>query len=159
MSRVRLFEEIRREHREGASIRGLADTHGVHRRTVRQAIEDAVPPPRKMPQRDAPVLGPWKDTIRSWLEADLDVPRKQRHTARRVWERLIAEHGAQVGESTVRRFVAQVKAELVKTPTVAVPQTHRLGAEAEVDFGEFHAWLDGEWTRLWLFVMRLSASG
>jgi transposase len=76
-----------------------------------------------------------------------------------VWERLVAEHGVQVGESTVRRFVAEVKAELVKTPMVAVPQTHELGAEAEVDFGEFYAWLAGEWTRLWLFVMRLSASG
>ncbi len=159
MSRVKLFEEIRRERRDGASIRGLADTHGVHRRTVRQAIEDAVPPPRKTPQRDAGVLGPWKDTIRGWLTDDLEVPRKQRHTARRVWERLVSEHGAQVGESTVRRYVALVKADLVKTPMVAVPQTHRLGEEAEVDFGEFYAWLDGEWTRLWMFVMRLSASG
>jgi len=42
---------------------------------------------------------------------------------------------------------------------VAVPQIHDLGAEAEVDFGEFYGWLDGEWTRLWMFVMRLSASG
>jgi transposase len=159
MSRVKLFEEIRRERRDGASIRGLADAHGVHRRTVRQAITDAVPPLRKTPQRDAPVLGPWKDTIRGWLEADLEVPKKQRHTARRVWERLVGEHGVQVGESTVRRFVAQVKAELVKVPMVAVPQTHGLGEEAEVDFGEFYAWLAGEWTRLWLFVMRLSASG
>jgi len=114
---------------------------------------------RKTPQRAAPVLGPWKDTICSWLEADLGVPRKQRHTAHRVWERLVSEYGAQVGESTVRRFVAQVKADLVKTPLAAVPQTHGLGEEAEVDFGEFYAWLDGEWTRLWLFVMRLSASG
>ena len=39
------------------------------------------------------------------------------------------------------------------------PQTDELGAEAEVDFGEFCAWFDGVWTRLWLFVMRLSASG
>lgn len=159
MSRVKLFEEIRRERREGASIRGLADVYGVHRRTVRQAIDDAVPPPRKTPQRDAPVLGPWRDTIRGWLVADLKVPRKQRHTARRVWERLVGEHGVQIGESTVRRFVAEVKAELVKAPMVAVPQSHRLGAEAEADFGEFYAWLDGTWTRLWLFVMRLSASG
>jgi len=159
MSRVKLFETIRREHREGASIRGLSDTHGVHRRTVRQAIEDAVPPPRKAPHRDAGVLGPWKDTIRGWLTDDLEVPRKQRHTARRVWERLVSEYDARVGESTVRRYVAQVKAELVKTPQVAVPQTHELGAEAEVDFGEFHVWLDGEQIRLWLFVMRLSGSG
>ena len=159
MSRVKLFEEIRGEHCDGASIRGLADDHQVHRRTVRQAINDAVPPPRKTPQRDAPVLGPWKDIIRGWLTDDLKVPRKQRHTAHRVWERLVSEHGAQVGESTVRRYVAQVKKDLVGTPLVAVPQTHGLGEEAEVDFGEFYAWLDGVWTRLWLFVMRLSASG
>jgi transposase/predicted nucleic acid-binding protein len=159
MSRVKLFEEIRRERREGASIRGLADTHGVHRRTVRQAIDDAVPPPRKTPEREAPVLGPWKDIVVGWLTDDLEVSRKQRHTAHRVWERLVGEHGAQVGESTVRRFVAQVKTELAKTPMVAVPQTHGLGEEAEVDFGEFSAWLDGEQIRLWLFVMRLSASG
>ena len=159
MSRVKLFETIRRERRDGASIRGLADDHRVHRRTVRQAIDAAVPPPRKTPGRDAPVLGPFKDIIVGWLTDDLDVPRKQRHTAHRVWERLVAEHGAQVGESTVRRFVAQVKKDLVGTPQVAVPQTHKLGAEAEVDFGEFYAWLDGVWTRLWLFVMRLSGSG
>ncbi len=120
MSRVQLFEAIRREHREGASIRGLADAHGVHRRTVRQAIEDATPPPRKTPERDAPVLGPWKGMIRSWLETDRGVPRKQRHTAHRVWERLVSEYGVQVGESTVRRYVALVKAELAETPMVAV---------------------------------------
>jgi transposase len=159
MSRVKLFETIRREHRDGASIRVLADDHQVHRRTVRQAINDAVPPPRKTPERDAPVLGPFKDIIWGWLTDDLKVPRKQRHTAHRVWERLVCEHGAQVGESTVRRYVARVKRDLVKTPLVAVPQTHELGAEAEVDFGEFYAWLDGEQIRLWLFVMRLSASG
>ena len=96
MSRVALFEKIRRGRRQGASIRGLADTHGVHRRTVRQAIAGAMPPERKTPVRDAAVLGPWKDTIRGWLRADLEVPRKQRHTARRVWERLVSEHDPEV---------------------------------------------------------------
>jgi hypothetical protein len=75
---------------------------------VRQAINDAVPPPRKTPERDARVLGPFKDIIVGWLTDDLEAPRKQRHTAHRVWERLIVEHGAQVGESMVRRFVARV---------------------------------------------------
>ncbi|MCP4308839.1 MAG: IS21 family transposase [bacterium] len=161
MLRVELFERIRRDRREDASIRELSVKYGVHRRTVRQAIDDAVPPVRKTPVRDAPVLGPWKETIRGWLEVDLSVPRKQRHTARRVWERLVAEYGVQVGESTVRRFVADTKAELVAGSLLVamVPQTHQLGAEAEVDFGEFHVWLCGEWTRLWLFVMRLSGSG
>ncbi len=70
------------------------------------------------------------------------------------------EEGARIGESTVRRHVAVVKAELVAgSAKVAVPQTHELGAEGEVDFGEFYAWLEGTWTRLWMFVMRLSASG
>lgn len=160
MSRVELFEKIRRDHREGASIRELADRHHVHRRTVRQAIASAVPPVRKTPERGAAVLGPWAETIRGWLTEDLGVPAKQRHTARRVWERLVSEHGAVVGESTVRRYVREVKAELAAASwKVAVPQTHGLGEEAEVDFGEFYGWLDGTWTRLWMFVMRLSASG
>lgn len=65
-----------------------------------------------------------------------------------------------VGESTVRRYVREVKAELAAAGwKVAVPQTHGLGEEAETDFGEFYGWLAGDWTRLWLFVMRLSASG
>ena len=161
MSRVELFERIRREHRdEGVSIRALAERHRVHRRTVRQALENAVPPARKPPERQAPALGAHEATIRGWLEADQAAPRKQRHTARRVWQRLRDERGAEVAESTVRAFVAQVKAELTgRTCGVTIGQEHAPGEEAEVDFGEFQAWLDGTLLRLWLFVMRLSHSG
>jgi len=161
MSRVELFERIRKDSRaEGLSIRALASRHGVHRRTVREALASATPPQRKVPVRVSPVLGPYTTLIRAWLVADRDVPRKQRHTARRVWQRLVAEYGAQVAESTVRAYVAQVHFELDNTlRIVTVPQTHGPGEEAEVDFGEFHAWVAGVFVRLWMFCMRLSHSG
>ena len=109
-SRVELFERIRRDRREeGLSVRALAARHRVHRRAVRQALDDAVPPPRRTPGRECPALGAHKATIRGWLEEDRGAPRKQRHTARRVWQRLVDEHGARVSESTVRAFVAEVR--------------------------------------------------
>jgi len=97
-SRVELFEAIRRDRRiEELSIRELAAKHAVHRRTVRQALENAMPSPRKAyGRRSRPAMDPWGEVIDSWLLGDRDVPRKQRHTARRVWQRLVAEHGASV---------------------------------------------------------------
>lgn len=155
------FERIRRDHRdEGLSIRALADKHRVHRRTVRQALASSVPPPRKVPEREAPALGPYREIVRTWLRDDIKVPRKQRHTARRVWQRLRDEHGAEIAESTVRAFVAEARAELTNDGgSVTVPQLHDPGAEAEVDFGEFKAWVDGTLVKLWMFCLRLSASG
>ena len=161
-SKVELFEQIRRDRRvEELSIRELAERHRVHRRTVRQALSSAVPPPRReYPARARPAIEPWVEVIDGWLVADREVPRKQRHTARRVWQRLVAEHGASLAEVTVSRYVAKRRVELgLDRVEVAVPQTHLPGAEAEVDFGEFYATVAGVWTKLWMFVMRLSHSG
>jgi transposase len=161
MKRVELYEKIRKASRdEGLGVRALAARFHVHRRVVRQALVSATPPARKVPVRTAPALGPWQGLVRQWLEEDRTAPRKQRHTAHRVWVRLTGEHGAQVAESTVRAFVAQVHAELDnRIAEVTVPQTHLLGAEAEVDFGLFSAYIDGALEPLWMFCMRLSASG
>ncbi|MBW0134986.1 IS21 family transposase [Pseudonocardia abyssalis] len=161
-SRVELFERIRRERRlEDVSIRELADRYQVHRRTVRQALEDAVPPPRKAyPPRPRPAIDPWTKVIDGWLLADRDAPRKQRHTARRIWQRLVAEHGATCSEVSVSRYVGTRRVELgLVRVEVSIPQTHPPGAEAEVDFGEFHAVLGGVAVKCWMFVMRLSNSG
>jgi hypothetical protein len=87
-SRVETFEQIRRDRdRDGLSIRALAARHGVHRRAVREALASSLPSPRKRPEgRPAPKLGEYRELIDEWLIADLDAPRKQRHTAHRVWE-------------------------------------------------------------------------
>jgi len=161
-SRVELFEKIRRDRRlEGLSIRELADRHGTHRRTVRQALADAVPPPRKVyPARSRPAIDEWAAVIDAWLIADRQAPRKQRHTARRIWQRLVAEHQATCAEVTVSRYVARRRVELgLDHQEVSVPQTHEAGAEAEVDFGEFYATIAGLVVKCWMFVMRLSHSG
>ena len=159
---MELFEQMRRSRaREGLSIRELSRRFGVHRRDVRAALVSAVPAPRKpSPPREAPALGLWKQVIDGWLEADRSAPRKQRHTARRVWERLVDEHQANVAESTVRRYVGEVRRRQVfPVMDVMVPQRHPLGEEAEVDFGDISVYIDGILTVVHLFVMRLSASG
>ena len=82
-----------------------ASAHGT-------ALQSALPPQRKQASRAAPKLGPYVEIIREWLVADLSAPRKQRHTARRVWERLVDEYGATVAEATVRACVARLRREL-----------------------------------------------
>ena len=161
-SKVELFEEIRKTAagKDSPSVRELSRTFGVHRRMVRQALDSALLPPRKVTPRPSPSLGPWKDTIDGWLAADELVSKKQRHTARRVFQRLVEEHDAEVSESTVRRYVgSRKKTRSLSLPDVCIPQTHLLGDEAEVDFGQVRFLLDGTLIDAWMFVMRLSASG
>ncbi|GGO91611.1 transposase [Nocardioides phosphati] len=165
VNRVEVFAAIRRDARvEGMSIRALAEKHGVHRRTVRQALEGAEPPPRKTPVRMSPRLAPFKSAIDEMLTCDLDAPRKQRHTARRVHVRLIEEHAAtNLSYSTVRDYVrvrrAQIDLAAGRRNEVMVPQEHAPAAEAEVDFGEVYVILAGVKTKCRMFTFRLSYSG
>ena len=166
-SRVELFAAIRWDYqREGLGVRALARKYDVHRRTVRQAIGSPLPPDRKKPVRPAPVREAVAGWIDEMLREDLGAPRKQRHTARRVFERLRDEHDAQVSYSTVAKYVQRRRAGIAAAARAEdggadgfVPQAKEPGAEAEVDFGDVLVELAGHLARCYLFAYRLSFAG
>lgn len=161
MLRVELYQSIREAvNKQGLSIRAAAKEFKVHRRDVRRALVFGVPQERKVSVKVRPKLGQYEATVRGWLTEDLSVPRKQHHTATRIWQRLVDELEAEVSVSAVRVMVRELKAEIVAPPATAmVPQVHVLGEYAEVDFGDVFVDLAGERVRAKMFAMRLSASG
>src|SRR5437868_3221753 len=108
---VELFESIRREYQFGVgTIQGVARKFGVHRRMVREALADAVPKQREIIERMRPKLEPAVAFIDAVLESDLRAPRKQRHTAHRIYKPLLAEKpDIQVSEATVRAYDAEAE--------------------------------------------------
>ena len=161
-ARVELFEQLRQEHEFGVgTIAGVAAKFGVHRRMVRQAIAGALPPRHRYPARVKPKLDAVAAFIDQVLDEDRRAPRKQRHTARRIYRCILTEFpDAAVAESTVRNHVRNRKRAmgLVQRETF-VPQSYVLGHEAQVDWYEAWADLGGERTRMQVFAMRSMASG
>ena len=129
------------------------------RKTVRKLLGEFQSPTYTLKgPRPRPVTGPYLEVIRAWLVEDLQAPRKQRHTARRVYDRLVAERGFKGSESIIRKVVAEIKKEIAPKkgflPLEAAP-----GEQAQVDWGEAVVRLGGEERRVHLFCMRLRHSG
>jgi len=141
-SRVELYASIRRDLLAGMSSREVQRTHHVTWRTVKAAEESAWPAAKAAYPERGSKLDPFKPVIEEMLVADLKAPRKQRHTATRVFDRLSDEHHLlDVSYDTVRAYVAKRRPEIRAEhghgdPDVFVPQTHLPGREGEVDFGE-----------------------
>jgi len=159
---VELYEQIRREYEHGSgTIREVSRKLGVHRREVRKALSSAIPAARKVPEREHPKLGSAIPFINAILEADRKAPRKQRHTAHRMWMRLRREMPeVAVAESTIRRYVRSRKAAMgLLGHEIFVPQSYQLGGEAQVDWYEGWVQFDGVSRRMYVFCMRSMASG
>jgi hypothetical protein len=105
-ARTALFTAIRRDAGNGMSRRALADRHGVHRRTVLQALQSPVPAPRKpLPPRKS-WLEPFKDLIRDMIQADPDGQR----TVTSIMRALATDHNMTgISYPTVRTYVASLR--------------------------------------------------
>ncbi|MFI8370929.1 IS21 family transposase [Streptomyces sp. NPDC085466] len=168
MQRVELFERIRRDRRlENASVRELARRYAVHRLVVRQALDSALAPQRKEPVMRRSALDPAKGWIDEMLRSDLTAPPKQRHTNKRILDRLRDEYGfTAVAYTTLNDYLRvrrpQIREEADRARMMhegMVPQFHRPGEEAEVDFAEVWVRVDGKPMQCQLFTLRLSYSG
>lgn len=131
---MELYGRVRRAVRvEGRSQRAVAREFGLSRDTVRKMLQYAVPPgyQRQQPIK-RPKLGPWQGVIDAILEDDKQRPAKQRHTAKRIFDRLREEHQFTGGYTIVKDYV---RSELLRSREMFIPLTHVPG-EAQADFGE-----------------------
>ncbi|KJR49187.1 Mobile element protein [Desulfosporosinus sp. I2] len=148
-------EYIRKKHYiEGWSIRKISRNFEISRQTVRKALKDSNIPQYKLSkEKRSPVLEPYKEIIREWLKQDQSAPPKQRHTAKRIYDRLIHEYDFTGGESTVRIFVRKEKNGHVE---MFIPFTADWGEQAQVDWGRAKVYIGGKLTEVSL--LRISAT-
>ncbi|MCH8098776.1 MAG: transposase, partial [Proteobacteria bacterium] len=142
-------------HVEGMSIREAARVFGLHRETVTKMLRFSVPPGyrRNEPVR-RPKLGAFTGVIDRILEEDRSAPRKQRHTAKRIFERLRDEHGFEGGHTIVKDYVRERR---LRSREVFVPLVHDPG-HAQVDFGEAKVVVAGVACKAHFFAMDLPHS-
>jgi transposase len=148
------LEIRRRVLREGVSKRQILRETGMHWRTLKKILRHPSPPGYRRSQSvKRPKIDPYLDRIREILEADKQVHHKQRHTAKRIWERL-QEEGFTGGYTIVKDAVRELRR---TGQEVFMPLTHPPG-EAQVDFGHALVKMNGVLRKICFFVMALPYS-
>ena len=156
MYRVKLYGRVRRAvHVEGMSTREASRVFGLHRDTVRKMLRYSVPPGyrRERPPR-RPKLDPYKGVIDRILEDDQSLPKKQRHTGKRIYDRLRDEHGFPGKYTIVKDYVRERRRQ---TREMFVPLSHPPG-QAQCDYGEARVIIDGVEQKAHYFAMDLPHS-
>lgn len=152
---MEFWSEVRRRVLTGEmSKRAACQHYGIHWQTLEKMLKHPEPPGYRRSQPRPSKLDPFLPIIEEILTSDRQVHRKQRHTAKRIFERLRDEHGYAGGETIVKDAVRAWKQ---RHREVFLPLSHPPG-EAQVDFGFANVWLNGELTKVALFVMTLPYS-
>jgi transposase len=153
---MEMWRDIRRRVIvEGESKRQICREYDIHYKTLQKILSYSAPPGyRQTKPRQKRKIGPYLSAIEQILAADKKAPRKQRHTAKRIFERLIDECGYDGGYTAVKEAVRAFKQ---KSREAYVPLSHPAGW-AQVDFGYAEIDLAGERTKVAFFVMTLPFS-
>jgi len=158
---VDIYSAIRTRYSDGESMRSIAKDLGISRQTVKKYCEGATHPEvRKIYQREPDVITDTiKDFILSCFKEDEDENlKKQKHTAKRIYDRLIAEKRFIGSYSTIRATVSSLRAERTVPPQSSVPLSYAPGEAIQIDWGEATVYIDGQRTKLYTFCGRLCYS-
>ena len=134
MYKVGLYRQVRQAYYiQDKSIREISREYNIHRDTIRKMLRYSVPPgyQRSRP-RTKPKLDPFTDIIDVYLKEDKNQPKKQRHTAKRIFERIREEHGYEGGYTIVKDYVRKQR---LSSREMFVPLSHPPG-HGQADFGE-----------------------
>ena len=158
---MEIYEYIRFSHYKlGYGIRKIHRMTGLDRKTIRKAIDGTTPQYRIKSTRAKSVIGPYVFQIKNWLIQDRKAPRKQRHTAARIHQRLTEELGYKGSISTTMVNVRRFRRELDPGKReVFIPSDPAKREGAEMDWGELYVDLNGRRIKVHLFAMRSKFSG
>ena len=153
---MEMYERIRRAcHVEGMSIRAASRLFGVHRNTVRKILQFSLPPGyRRSAEPKRPKLDAFAGIIDQILKTDQGNPKQQRHTAKRIFERLRDAYGFSGGDTIVKDYVRDQK---LGQREMFIPLRHEPGP-AQADFGEALVKIGGVEQKAHFFVMDLPHS-
>jgi len=156
-----MYYLIRSYHNDGMSIRTIAKTLGISRQTVTKYCDGTtIPGNRKEYHRDSTII---TDETREFIlscfrEDEQEGLAKQRHTAKRIYDRLVAEKGFTGGESTIRKAVNDLRKEHSVHPQADIPLGYDTGDAIQIDWGECTVYLNGIKQKLYSFCGRLCYS-
>lgn len=152
MISMSVIQDIRRLRREGDSIASISRTTGVSEPTVRKYLKaQDMSPQMPLKAKRPRLIDEYAHVVDGWLEEDLGNWHKQRHTAKRIWQRLCKEHGADLSYSSVQRYVKRWKEEHRSSSDQFLDQV-ALPADLQVDFGQGDFYLNDIRTRLHYLV-------
>ncbi len=147
---------IKLHQKQGESIRRIAKLTGHSRETIRKMLQDSeVPRYHQKQERHSPVTDSVRPIVAGWLEEDKDKTPDMRHTAKRIYDRLVEEYKFTGCESIIRKMVRSMRN---KSRECFMLLTSVPGEQAQVDFGEFAGTIDGVKQKIYYFCMILKYS-